>query len=141
MAQQGPPCLLLCRVALCLLSKALCHFQLHTRGCCMLGVNSAQGQSCRILAGCQPVPFTCAGMSSWETQEPSVHWLQREGLCRDLWLWHLLLHFIALLHSVKQITQKIRSSFFGRIWQETLLSRLEKLVMSMGSSGHWRALL
>lgn len=34
----------LCRIALCLLSKALCHFQLHTRGCCMLGVNSAQGQ-------------------------------------------------------------------------------------------------
>lgn len=71
-------------------------------------------------------------MPSWEKQEPGVHWLQRESL----WLWHLLMHFHAYLNSVNQITQKIRGSFFGRIWQETLLSRLEKLVMSVGSSGH-----
>lgn len=32
----------------------------------------------------------------------------------ELWLWHSLMHFHAYLHSVNQITQKIRGSFFGR---------------------------
>lgn len=129
----SPACAGLLRIALCLLSAALCHLQLLTRGCCMLGLSSAQGQSelSMVLSGCQCVPspgLTALGCHSG-TQEPGVPCYR--GELSGVGALAPADAFSCSSSFCKQITQKIRDSFLGRIWQEALLCRLEKPAVSM----------
>lgn len=83
----------------------------------MLGVNPAQGQSSKILTGCQSILYL--GSQCWNVimgDTGAQRSLATEGKSLErLVALALAVAFYAHLHSVKQITQKIRSSFFGRI--------------------------
>lgn len=104
----------LCRIAQhCSLPalSSLCPLQLLTRGCCMLGLSSAQEQSdlSRVLPGVSL----------------SLHWDVTVGLrslvcpakgnSLELGLWHLLMHFHAHFHSVNKSLKRSEAAFWAAL--------------------------
>lgn len=120
----------LCRialVALCLLSAACA-----TSSCSLeLGLSSAQGQSelCRVLPGCQSVPSL--GSQHWDVTVGDRSLLCPAKGNSGVGALAPADAFSCSSSFCKQITQKIRGSTLGRLWQEALLCRLEMPAVSM----------